>query len=127
MADRTAARAASPPAEITGTSFVEIDFHLDTRTPLLVTKPDCPVQAHRRVSPESLTTPFIVDTNYLKVLPPESDLFGPQTNVPAHSPALLSCNELYGDGKSIKYQHGRHSGYRNHNGNAECPFGAYAQ
>ena len=34
VADRTAARAASPPAEMTGTSLADIDFHFDIPTPL---------------------------------------------------------------------------------------------
>jgi hypothetical protein len=47
VADKTAAIAASPPAEMTGTSFAEISFHFDIPTPFLATMPERPAPPNR--------------------------------------------------------------------------------
>jgi hypothetical protein len=60
VADSTAARAANPPAEITGTSFCEISFHFDIHNHPFSTKPDDPAPPDRRGSDKALTTPIIV-------------------------------------------------------------------
>jgi hypothetical protein len=50
VADRTAASAASPPAEMTGTSLAEIDFHFDIPNRLSWQAiPDYPVPSDRPV------------------------------------------------------------------------------